>query len=50
MTGPLVSWLKPLFPGYVTTTEQVGRAMIHVAREGAPKRVLESRDINAIGG
>jgi len=33
----------------VTTTEVLGRAMIRAAREGAPKRVLENRDINALG-
>jgi hypothetical protein len=32
----------------VLTTEQMGRAMIEVARHGAPIRVLESRDINAL--
>ena len=48
--GPLYPVWKGLLPNYVTTTAQVGRAMIHVAREGAPKRVLENRDINAIGG
>jgi uncharacterized protein YbjT (DUF2867 family) len=43
--------LYPLFArfrGAVTTTEQLGRAMIAVARNGFPKRVLESRDINAL--
>jgi len=35
-------------PGYVLTTEQVGRAMIEVARYGASKRILESQDIGAI--
>ena len=33
-------------PKYMTTTEQVGRAMIKVARDGYPKPVLESEDIN----
>lgn len=47
--GPLYPVWKALFPKYVTTTEQVGRAMIHVARYGAPKRVLENEDINQIG-
>jgi uncharacterized protein YbjT (DUF2867 family) len=42
---PLVKWL---FPGSVTTTERLGRAMIKAARRGAPKRILESRDINAV--
>jgi hypothetical protein len=45
--GPLYPVLKTLVPRYVTTTECVGRAMINVARHGAPKRVLESQDINA---
>jgi uncharacterized protein YbjT (DUF2867 family) len=50
VVAPLYPVWKSLFPNYVTTTAQVGRAMIRVAREGAPKRVLENRDINAIGG
>jgi uncharacterized protein YbjT (DUF2867 family) len=45
---PLIPWLRQRFPQYVTTTEQVGRAMIAVARHGAPKRVLESADINKL--
>jgi uncharacterized protein YbjT (DUF2867 family) len=44
--GPLYPVLKALFPKYVTTTEVVGRAMINVARRGAPQRVLENQDIN----
>ena len=48
VAAPLYPVWKALFPNYVTTTAQVGRAMIHVAREGAPKRVLENRDINAL--
>ena len=47
-TAPLLPLLLRVAPGYVTTTEQVGRAMIKVAREGYPKPVLESEDINAI--
>jgi len=46
--GPFISLLIAAFPKYVTTTEQLGRAMIGVARHGAPKPVLESQDINAI--
>jgi uncharacterized protein YbjT (DUF2867 family) len=47
VVAPLYPVLKELFPGSVTTTEQLGRAMISVAKSGAPKRVLESSDINA---
>jgi uncharacterized protein YbjT (DUF2867 family) len=46
--GPLIPLLRKLFPKYVTTTEVLGRAMIKAAREGAPKKVLESQDINAL--
>ena len=48
--GPLYPVWKVLFPGFVTTTEKVGRAMLRVAREGTPKKVLENRDINALAG
>ena len=44
---PLYPVLRTLFPRYVTTTEHVGQAMLAVARHGAPKRVLETADINA---
>ncbi len=37
-----------VFPQYVTTTEQIGRAMLKVAKQGAPKSVLENSDINKI--
>jgi uncharacterized protein YbjT (DUF2867 family) len=46
--------LWPLFPllgalGAQTTTERVGRAMLRVAREGAPTQILWNREINALG-
>lgn len=47
--GPLFPLLKAVFPKYVTTTEQVGRAMLKVAKQGAPKPVLENQDISALG-
>ena len=40
---------RRLFPKYMTTTEQVGRAMLHVAKHGADKPVLENWDIDQIG-
>jgi hypothetical protein len=45
--APLFPLWKRLMPKYVTTTEQIGRAMLAVARHGAPTRVLENADINA---
>lgn len=47
--GPLFPVLKALFPRFVTTTEEVGRAMLEVAKHGAPKRVIENADIIALG-
>jgi uncharacterized protein YbjT (DUF2867 family) len=46
MTGWVIPVLIRVFPKYVTTTERMGRAMIEVAKHGAPKKVLETRDIN----
>ena len=48
VTSPLLSYLCRVAPKYMTTSEQLGRAMIKVARDGYPKPVLESEDINAI--
>ncbi|GMU61542.1 MAG: hypothetical protein AMXMBFR34_33050 [Myxococcaceae bacterium] len=46
-----VSWLYPLFKGqtkYVTSTRQLGFAMVEVAKKGYPKSILESADLNAV--
>lgn len=48
VVGPLYPLWKALFPGYVTTTEKVGKAMLRVAKSGAPGPVLENRAINSI--
>ena len=48
ITKPLHPVLRSLFPGYVTTSEQFGRAMIRVARSGYVRPILETTDINAI--
>jgi uncharacterized protein YbjT (DUF2867 family) len=44
--GPFYPILKKIFPKYVTNTEQIGRAMLHVVKHGASKTILESSDIN----
>jgi len=46
---PLLPLVRAIVPGAVVTTEELGRAMIRAAREGAPKRVLENRDLIALG-
>ncbi|MGN9785210.1 NAD(P)H-binding protein [Nonomuraea sp. ZG12] len=45
---PFYPVLRRLMPAAVTTTEQIGRAMIAIADHGAPKRVLGAVDINAL--
>jgi uncharacterized protein YbjT (DUF2867 family) len=46
--GPLYPLFKAVAPQYVTTTRQVGKAMIQVALHGAAKTHLENRDINQL--
>lgn len=48
VAAPLYPLLRRLLPRYWTTTENLGRAMIRVASEGSPKRILYSPDINAL--
>jgi uncharacterized protein YbjT (DUF2867 family) len=50
MMGPMFPLWKWLVPRLVLTTEELGRAMLIVAKKGAPKRVLESADIAALAG
>jgi uncharacterized protein YbjT (DUF2867 family) len=43
--GPLLPLARSLFPNQILTTEQIGQAMLVVARRGWPESVLEARDI-----
>jgi uncharacterized protein YbjT (DUF2867 family) len=45
---PFVPLLRRLFPAYMVTTEEIGRAMILVAKYGPPKPIMESADIGAL--
>lgn len=49
VTSPLFPVWKALFPRLVTTTENLGRAMVLVAKSGASRQVLENDDINLLG-
>ncbi len=46
---PLLPLMHAIAPGAVIGTEELGRAMIRAARQGAPKRVLGNRDLRALG-
>jgi hypothetical protein len=47
---PLYPVLKALFPTFVTSTVQVGKAMISAALKGYGHKLLENRDINILAG
>jgi len=46
--APVVPLWQRLSPGTITTSEQMGRAMLRVARDGYPSPILETRDINRL--
>jgi uncharacterized protein YbjT (DUF2867 family) len=48
LTRPLLPLLRRAFPNQVLTTDEIGRAMIIVARHGAPKAILETADIRQL--
>jgi len=44
--APILAITARVAPDYMTTSEKLGRAMISVVRNGYPKPILESADIN----
>ena len=46
VTAPLLAVMVRATPDYMTTSERLGRAMIGVVRDGYPRPILESADIN----
>ena len=46
LTAPLLAVMVRATPNYMTTSERLGRGMIKVARDGYPRPILESADIN----
>ena len=48
LVKPLYPVLRALFPSQVTTTANVGLAMIHAVQRGYPRQLLDPKDINAL--
>jgi uncharacterized protein YbjT (DUF2867 family) len=46
--GPFFPFLRRVFPNQVLATDEVGQAMLIAARDGAPKPILEARDLRAL--
>lgn len=47
---PLFPAMRRIAPAWTTTSENIGRAMLRVARDGYVSRTLENRDIDGLGG
>src|SRR5262249_1025030 len=45
---PLLPIARRVFPNYVLSTEQIGRAMLAPAKHGAPKRIIAAAGIRAL--
>jgi uncharacterized protein YbjT (DUF2867 family) len=45
---PLMPIIRGLFRSSILTTEEIGLAMLKVARNGAPKQILEIKDIKTV--
>lgn len=45
---PVLPPLRWMFPNQILTTVEIGQAMLAAARQGAPKKILESRDIHEL--
>jgi len=45
VTRPIFPLLRRMFPRAVTTTQQLGQAMLRIAKKGYPKPILEAKDI-----
>jgi len=48
VVGPFYPVVRRLFPRYVTTTVELGRALIQVAATGYPARILYTPDIHRL--
>jgi hypothetical protein len=47
LMAPVLPLLRRAFPNSVSTTREIGQAMLAVARNGWPRSVLETKDIHA---
>ena len=47
-TGPLLTLMRRFFPQFVTSTDELGRAMVAAARRGTEKRVVEANQIRGL--
>jgi len=49
LTGPLMGLGVRMAPGFMTTTERVGRAMLQLLQQKDPPPIVEAAEINRLG-
>ena len=50
MLGPLFPLIARIIPNQSTTSVKLGRAMINIAMNGAPRPILHTPDLNRLAG
>jgi uncharacterized protein YbjT (DUF2867 family) len=48
LAKPILPLARLAFPNSILTTDEVGDAMLNAARHGAPKQILETKDLRAL--
>jgi uncharacterized protein YbjT (DUF2867 family) len=48
LSGPLLSLARKILPRYITTTRELGQAMLAAAKHGIGKRVVEASEIGGL--
>jgi uncharacterized protein YbjT (DUF2867 family) len=48
LAGPLLTFARRCWPKFVTTTQELGQAMLAAAKRGTGKQVVEAKEIRAV--
>ncbi|ULA64301.1 MAG: hypothetical protein LZF86_120022 [Nitrospira sp.] len=48
LANPFLSLIRRVCPSAITTTADIGQAMLHAARQGDARRIIEAKDINRL--
>jgi hypothetical protein len=48
LTAPFLSAARHFWPNYISTTQELGKALLVAAKRGTEKRVVEAEQIRAV--
>jgi uncharacterized protein YbjT (DUF2867 family) len=48
LLAPFLSAARPIWPHYISTTQELGRALLAAAKHGTEKRIVEARQIREV--